>query len=71
MGCCNRTGGYAENISGFFIIWKFVLHKKVEVLIRQLFLSKLVQLQDILAQVDLFSPKWITYFRQTALANKP
>ena len=28
-------------------------------------------LQDILAQVDLFSPKWITCFQQTALANKP
>ena len=28
-------------------------------------------LQRILAQVDLFSLKWITCFRQTALANKP
>ena len=28
-------------------------------------------LQEILVQLDLFSPKWITSFRQTALANKP
>ena len=27
--------------------------------------------QNILAQVDLISPKWITCFRQTALENKP